>query len=692
MYSVYVQCICTVYMYSVYVQCICTVYMYSVYVQCICTVYMYSVYVQCVCTVCMYSVYVQCICTVYMYSVYVQCICTVCMYSVYVQCVCTVYMYSVYVQCVCTVYMYSVYVQCIIMYSVYVQCICTVCMYSVYVQQRLYSNAHPRNKNNLVRQFTNLMFLGKTKDAIRLLCEGDCGVPLSLEDTLPDGTSVMDTLESKHPPPQPLVPHAIVPPNPNSSDVSVHPVIFEAIDAQCIRRATLHTFGSAGPSGSDAACWKRLCTAFKKASNELCHAVALVARRLCSSYVDPSCISPLLACRLIPLNKNPGVRPIGVCETVRRIIAKAVLSITRLDILEACGSLQLCVGHSAGVEAAIHTMRSSFDDELTQGLLLVDASNAFNSLNRCVALQNINNICPVLATFSINCYHAPTDLFVGGRIIKSQEGTTQGDPLAMPLYGLSTVPLIMSLSSLQAKQVWYADDSAASGSLTDLHQWWLNVQELGPDFGYYVNTTKSWLIVKEEFKDTAKELFRDSKINITTSGRPYLGSPIGTSEFMSDFVGSKISLWMKTIKTLNDVALSSPHAAYAALTHGISSFWLFICRTTPNIAHLLQPLEDYLRNNLIPTLTGTDPPNDLVRKLYALPVRLGGLNIISPSSLSQEYHYSVSLSDPLISVLSGRSVFSSDIVDHMYSLKHSVHQKKRKELEAEMCQSVTIST
>ena len=334
------------------------------------------------------------------------------------------------------------------------------------------------------------------------------------------------------------------------------------------------------------------------------------------------------------------------------------------------------MGHSAGVEAAIHTMRSSFDDELTQGLLLVDASNAFNSLNRSVALQNINNICPVLATFSINCYRAPTDLFVGGRIIKSKEGTTQGDPLAMPLYVISTVPLIMSLSSLQAKQVWYADDSAASGSLTDLHQWWLNVQELAPDFCYYVNTTKSWLIVKEEFEDTAKELFRDSEINITTSGRPYLGSPIGTSEFMSDFVGSKISLWMKTIKTLNDVALFSPHAAYAALTHGISRFWLFNCRTTPNIAHLLQPLEDYLRNNLIPTLTGTDPPNDLVRKLYALPVRLRGLNIISPSSLSQEYHYSVSLSDPLISVLSGCSVFSSDIVDHMYSLKHSVHQKK----------------
>ena len=103
--------------------------------------------------------------------------------------------------------------------------------------------------------------------------------------------------------------------------------------------------------------------------------------------MDPSSISPLLACRLIPLNKNPGVRPIGVCETVRRIIAKAILSITRLDILEACGPLQLCVGHCAGVEAAIHTIRSSFNDESVQGVLLIDASNVFNSLNRNVALQ-----------------------------------------------------------------------------------------------------------------------------------------------------------------------------------------------------------------------------------------------------------------------------------------------------------------
>ena len=46
----------------------------------------------------------------------------------------------------------------------------------------------------------------------------------------------------------------------------------------------------------------------------------------------PKCVSPLLACRLIALNKNPGVRPIGIGDTARRIIAKAILNIARPDV------------------------------------------------------------------------------------------------------------------------------------------------------------------------------------------------------------------------------------------------------------------------------------------------------------------------------------------------------------------------
>ena len=53
-----------------------------------------------------------------------------------------------------------------------------------------------------------------------------------------------------------------------------------------------------------------------------------------------------------------------------------------------------------------------------------------------------------------------------GQVLWSEEGTTQGDPLAMPMYALATIPLIDQLSSIQdVTQVWYADDASVAGSL-----------------------------------------------------------------------------------------------------------------------------------------------------------------------------------------------------------------------------------
>ncbi len=74
-----------------------------------------------------------------------------------------------------------------------------------------------------------------------------------------------------------------------------------------------------------------------------------------TSYVYPTHIKPLLASRLIALDKNPGVRPIGIGDTARRIIAKAVLRIISTDIQEATGCRQLCGGQISGIEAAVYT-------------------------------------------------------------------------------------------------------------------------------------------------------------------------------------------------------------------------------------------------------------------------------------------------------------------------------------------------
>ena len=199
------------------------------------------------------------------------------------------------------------------------------------------------------------------------------------------------------------------------------------------------------------------------------------------STVDPSCISPLLASRFIALDKNPGVRPIGIGETSRRIITKAVLTVTRGDVQDAAGSVQLCAGQIAGVEAAVHAVQKSFRQDEREAALFVDVSNAFNSLNHDASLHNIRFLCPSISTILINTYRVPTELFMDGEVMFSREGTTQGDPLAMPMYAVATIPLIKRLPN-SVSQVWYADDAAALGSITELRKWWDNLVDLGQSF------------------------------------------------------------------------------------------------------------------------------------------------------------------------------------------------------------------
>ncbi len=131
------------------------------------------------------------------------------------------------------------------------------------------------------------------------------------------------------------------------------------------------------------------------------------------------------------------------------------------------GSVQLCAGQTAGVEAAAHAVQKCFQQDETEAALLVNASNAFNSLNRNVALHNIRFLCPPISTMLIN---APTELFIDGDVIFSREGTTQGDPLAMPMYAIATIPLIRRLPA-SVSQMWYADDAAALGTIGELRNW-----------------------------------------------------------------------------------------------------------------------------------------------------------------------------------------------------------------------------
>ena len=92
-----------------------------------------------------------------------------------------------------------------------------------------------------------------------------------------------------------------------------------------------------------------------------------------------------------------------------------------------------------------------------------------------------------------------------------------------------------------ARQVWYADDAAVGGSLLQFHDWWTELLSIGRQFGYYVNVSKSWLVVKQDHLVSAQQIFGGTGIWITSAGRPYLGAALGSANYVRDYTQERIA-------------------------------------------------------------------------------------------------------------------------------------------------------
>ena len=58
------------------------------------------------------------------------------------------------------------------------------------------------------------------------------------------------------------------------------------------------------------------------------NSVGDMTQRLCQDNTGKH-FETFLACRLIPLNKKPGVRPIGIGQVSRRTLGKAVMKLSK---------------------------------------------------------------------------------------------------------------------------------------------------------------------------------------------------------------------------------------------------------------------------------------------------------------------------------------------------------------------------
>ncbi|CAN0148619.1 unnamed protein product, partial [Heterosigma akashiwo] len=75
-----------------------------------------------------------------------------------------------------------------------------------------------------------------------------------------------------------------------------------------------------------------------------------------------------------------------------------------MDVMEVCGTDNLAGGLKSGIEGGVHAMRGLWADDDTEVVVLVDASNAFNSLDCQAALWNCRILWSRASYFLFNTY------------------------------------------------------------------------------------------------------------------------------------------------------------------------------------------------------------------------------------------------------------------------------------------------
>ena len=285
----------------------------------------------------------------------------------------------------------------------------------------------------------------------------------------------------------------------------------------------MKTHGSHGPSGLDANEWRSILKSLTSSSTDLCKTTAKQGIRIAKSHI--SFLLPYNSFRLIALDKCPGIRPIGFGKVLRRIIGRTIVKCFKTDLKKWAGDQQLRMGQKEGIAYAFHSLRAAFKNPDSEAILLIDAKNVsivstviwlYKTLRNYALLFKITYVIHIVS-HQIYFWYQQT--------MFSQEFTTQGNPLAVSMYGIAIRPLIEFFYDSFTVQKWHEDNGNGVGSLDTLKNVFDSLKKHGTDFGY--NFTKCHIITKENLFEKTQQVFDQDEVEIADGCRA-LGSVIGS--------------------------------------------------------------------------------------------------------------------------------------------------------------------
>ena len=540
---------------------------------------------------------------------------------------------------------------------------------------RAVASPPPHTDESRARRFDRTLKQGRIRVATRTLTNRGSGGVLELDATDPKtGLSVLETLRAKNPPLRDIDVDDPLCTSFEDYDAVPH-IVPQVVDPCIVEEVAAKLRGGAGPSGVDAIAFQSWLLRFGDASGRLRRIFAKLGTWMANEIVDYAAIRAFNAAVLVPLDKNPGTRPICKGEIFRRCWAKCGLEVNGFHATSACGTTNLCAGLKSGIEGAVHAMRDEWDEawdrenpdfdgevppplQSYQRLLvdeaeeddeedftlnagvLFDADNGFNNLSRKAMLWTVRHRWPHGATFAYNFYRHSALLLVRERngnpatVLLNSEGVHQGCPFSMVLYGVGLLPLGEKLETSvpDTMQTMYADDFGGFGPVSGIGLSTDLLLRHGPFHGYYVNTGKSVVVCRTEYLDACRTELSGYNFRYS-NGERYLGGYLGEDDTRDEWAEGKIAEWCDAVSELARVAAPRyPQSAYAALLFSLQHEWQYMQRVLPLPGELFQPLEDVIRSEFIPALLGSDEkvPDDM-RELMCLSSKVGGCCIPDPT-------------------------------------------------------------
>jgi hypothetical protein len=534
----------------------------------------------------------------------------------------------------------------------------------------------PADADSLARAFNGKVLGGRMRVAVRKVTDrGGGGVLLPDDTDAKSGLKVIEVLRSKHP--DLRVPDLA---DPEHTAFEPYPHLPEPlpldITAEHVEEVAGRLSGAAGPSGTDSVDLRNWLLRFGAESEGLRAELAAWAEWLANSHPPFAAYRAMMACRLVALDKQPGVRPVGIGEIYRRLLAKLVLAVAGDQATTACGSLNLCAGLAAGIEGAVHAVSQRWDaaagrqadlvasaedasagpatqplameadppEEAPQpeALLLVEARNGFNELSRLSMLWTVRHRWAAGARFAFNSYRHAATLVLRRRgqdcvKILSQEGVTQGDPLSMVLYGVALLPLAENLLAAEPTllQPWYADDMALLGHVDGIARAMRLLQVQGPHRGYYPEPDKSIVVCARAVRPQVSAFLAEFNFRYE-DGHRYVGGFIGSADARKAWLDPQVADWAAGVRTLAGIATRFPQTAFAGLTKSLASEWQYLQRVSGGgDGEAFAPIETALREAFIPALLGETPTaaetETALRTLIGLSTKSAGMGLPDPA-------------------------------------------------------------